>query len=137
MHSARAAHACSVGLAHGLGRAARAAHGGAARRASDDTVPAHGRRRGRWLTGVETATGDGGTREAAVGTRREGEAALSGGRAARGCRAGERRRGSCRGARRAVPTVALSRCIGAARGGHAAAAQRDTAVKRCPLVSDF
>jgi hypothetical protein len=176
----RVAHTCDVGSAHAHSACAARGHaghglraqrrrgprprpGGAARRAGDDTAPAHGRRRGRRLTDAETTTGDGGrgeaagcgpgdaaldhgsrgascrddggAREAAVGTRREGEVALSGGRAARG---------SCRDARRAVPTAALSRCIGAARGGHVAAvrcraipAKRATADKRGPLVSDF
>jgi hypothetical protein len=133
----------SASAAHGLGQAARAARGarhttraravhggtrcgGAARRAGNDTAPAHGRRRGWRLTSAETATGDGGhgpgdaasdhggrdascrddgvAREASVGTRREG----------RGCRA-RRGRGSCRDAWRAVPTAALNRCVGAAR----------------------
>jgi hypothetical protein len=61
VRSAGAAHGHA---AHGLDRAARAAHGawrgGTARRAGDDTAPTHGRRWGRRLTGAESATGNGG-----------------------------------------------------------------------------
>jgi hypothetical protein len=84
---------------------------------------------------------DGGAREAAVGR-------VSGGRrrSARRVGRGRERRGpgSCRDVRRAVSTVALSRCVGTARGGHAAAARCCTGPARHattdrsgPLVSDF
>jgi hypothetical protein len=46
--------------------------------------------------------------------RGAGETAVGGGR---------RERGGCRDPRRAVPTLALSRGVGAARGGHAAVAR--------------
>jgi hypothetical protein len=72
------------------------------------------------------------------------------GRSRRGCRLVRRgvwdavRSGAFGTARRAVPTAALNRCVGVARGGHAAAARchagpvrRATADKRDPLVSDF
>jgi hypothetical protein len=71
---------------------------------------------------------------------------LSGERRARGRSRGVGGAGeeSCRDARRAVPTTALSRCVGVAHGGHAATARcrtgpvrRATADRWGPLVSDF
>jgi hypothetical protein len=74
------------------------------------------------------------------------------GRAARSCReraalseAARRRRGNAIGTGgRAVPTMALSRCAGATRGGYAAVARCRAGLARCaaadrwgPLVSDF
>jgi hypothetical protein len=108
------------------------------RRTGDDGTAAH--RRG---DGGATATGDvagcgpsdvawtAAVGTAAVRARQAQRGARSGRelserdvRARRRCRAGERRgRGSCRDTWRAVPTAALSHGVGAARGGHAAAAR--------------
>jgi hypothetical protein len=73
----------------------------------------------RASTASDRGSRDGGASEAAVGhgggTREAGGRRLSG--------AARRGRGSCQDARRAVPTAALSRGVGVARGGHAAAAR--------------
>jgi hypothetical protein len=80
------------------------------------------------------------------GRRRRGRGELSGERRARGrCRGvGGAVEASYRDARRAVPTAALSCCVGAVRGGHAATAccrtgpaRRAASDRWGPLVSDF
>jgi hypothetical protein len=126
---------------------------------------------GRQLTDVETAarrqraTGDAAScgpsdtaRTAAVGTAAIGARRSGNGRARRGARSGRELskrgargeaalsggRGSCRDARRAVPIAALSRGVGTALGGYAAAAHCRAGPVRCaatdrsgPLISDF
>jgi hypothetical protein len=90
--------------------------------------------RGAWTRPVRVAVVH--TRRGAVG-RRAG--------AVRRCRGvGGAGDASCRDVRRAVPTAALSRGVGAARGGHAATvrcrvgpARRTASDRWGPLVSDF
>jgi hypothetical protein len=124
---------------------ARGASGGSARR----RCPVSRRRLG---TGArETMTGDGGggrlrSRRRGFGPRRLGRKVSGRQWRARGDgRVARRRRGNAVGTRgHAVPTAALSRCAGAARGGHVAVARchagparRTAAGMWGPLVSDF
>jgi hypothetical protein len=118
----------STGAAHGS-----AAHNtsGTARRAGDDTAPAHGIRRGRWLTGAETATGDSGRGPGDAASDRGGRGVSyrddGGAHAAVVGRASDARRGSVRrGVRGAVGRGA----------GEAAFGTRD-ALSQQQLVSDF
>jgi hypothetical protein len=146
-HTARPA---LTGLASTRRVRAAALPGGA--RLGGGSAAAHGRRRGRRLTGAEMATGDGdGRRRARDGDGRrcrKQREVRGNGRRAGGCGGAAvgraRERGSCRDAQRAVPKAALSRCVGVVHGGHTAVARcrsglarRAAADRWCPLVSDF
>jgi hypothetical protein len=144
---------CSVSRRrHGAGAQETAGNGGSPARRRQRDAMATGERRAR-----RSGRHDGGPSDDAVGEavgaiavrarpavgRRVARARRSG--AARRCReAGGASEAGCRDARRAVPTVALSHGVGAARGSHTATARCRAGPARCaasdkwvPLVSYF